>query len=404
MRNNSGGGNLRGPSNDAAGLLTIDQAAAYLGITEDQVAGFVQDGELSYINVGRGKKRARYRFTIPDLQAFIEHRRRREVSCRSTNPKGHRITTSTFRSEVIGFMAARAAQLAGKPKPSMVERNKAKVLAKAMQRSRTSLLIDDVAARLWNERAQHDAAAEATSANLARLVEYFGKTRSLTNIDHSAASKMVAWRRGHHVKGRSDAPLISNGTVNRSTVTVLQRLFAFAKSEGATFEHEPKWSELYLPEPAERVRELQDDEAVAIEAAIRDDYVPFFDFVRASGLRQPNASRCDGRKSILAPGRLYASARAAGELYSQSPPASGKSCFRYKASIPTSSSLMPPPTTPWDGCAGSVIHSRSAGPDQHGGGYEPGPACRISASTISGMTSAPSCCAIPAISSWCRRP
>ena len=100
------------------GLLVIGQAAAYLGITDDQVAAFVQDGELSYINVGRGKKRARYRFTIPDLQAFIEHRRRREVFCQSTSPKSRRTTTSTARSEVIGFMAARAAQLGKKPKPS----------------------------------------------------------------------------------------------------------------------------------------------------------------------------------------------------------------------------------------------------------------------------------------------
>src|SRR4029077_10732830 len=86
--------------------------------------------------------------------------------------KGHRVhgsTGCTTRREAEAFEA--------------VERNKAKVLAKAMQRSRTSLLTEDVAARLWNERAQHDAAAEATSANLARLVEYFGKTRSLTNID-----------------------------------------------------------------------------------------------------------------------------------------------------------------------------------------------------------------------------
>ncbi len=100
------------------GLLMIDQAAAYLGITDDQVAAFVADGELSYINLGRGKKRARYRFTIPDLQAFIEHRRRREVFCRSTSPKSRRSTTSTARSEVVGFMAARAAQLGKKPKPT----------------------------------------------------------------------------------------------------------------------------------------------------------------------------------------------------------------------------------------------------------------------------------------------
>jgi len=167
-----------------------------------------------------------------------------------------------------------------------IEREKAKAQVKAMQRARTSLLIDEVAARLWDERAKHDAAAEATSTNLARLVEYFGKTKSLTDIDHSAARKMVAWRRGHHIKGRPDAPLISPATVNRSVIEVLQRLFTFAKAEGATFEHEPKWGELMLDEPEERVRELQDDEAAAIEAAIRDDYAPFFDFVRASGLRQ----------------------------------------------------------------------------------------------------------------------
>jgi excisionase family DNA binding protein len=103
---------------NASGLLMIGQAAAYLGITDDQVAAFVQDGELGYINLGRGKKRARYRFTIPDLQDFIERRRRREVLCRSTSPKGHRTTTSTSRPEVIGFMAARAAQLGKKPKPT----------------------------------------------------------------------------------------------------------------------------------------------------------------------------------------------------------------------------------------------------------------------------------------------
>jgi integrase len=40
-----------------------------------------------------------------------------------------------------------------------------------------------------------------------------------------------------------------------------------------------------LPEPVERVRELQDDEADAIDAAMRSDYEPFFAFARASGLR-----------------------------------------------------------------------------------------------------------------------
>jgi hypothetical protein len=80
---------------------------------------------------------------------------------------------------------------------------------------------------------------------------------------------MVAWRRGHRVsrrgkltKEQKDAlPLISNATVNRSTIAVLRRLFSFAKDEGARFAAEPKWEELLLPEPEERVRELQEDES-----------------------------------------------------------------------------------------------------------------------------------------------
>jgi integrase len=155
-----------------------------------------------------------------------------------------------------------------------------------MKRSAASLLIDDVADRLWKEQGQYDADPDATETNLARLVNYFGKAKPLTEIDHTAAKKLVAWRRGHRIKGRKDAPLISNSTVNRSTTKVLQRLFSFAKAEGAEFKNEPNWTELLLAEPQERVRELQDDEAAALDEAMRADYEPFFDFVRASGLRQ----------------------------------------------------------------------------------------------------------------------
>jgi integrase len=145
--------------------------------------------------------------------------------------------------------------------------------------------MDDVAARFWTDQAQYDSAPDETSTNIARLVDYFGKATSLTDIDHAKAKKMVAWRRGHHIRGRANAPLIANSTVNRSVTEVLQRLFTFAKAEGAVFQHEPKWSELWLDEPVERLRELQDDEAKAIDANMRDDYEPFFAFARASGMR-----------------------------------------------------------------------------------------------------------------------
>lgn len=109
---------LNVPENVAPELLTLDQAATYLNITADQVAAFVQDGALDYINLGRGKKKRRIRFTKQDLDAFIEHRRQREVQCLSTGPSSRRSTPSTSGTVVSDFLGLRAAQLARKPKPS----------------------------------------------------------------------------------------------------------------------------------------------------------------------------------------------------------------------------------------------------------------------------------------------
>jgi integrase len=173
------------------------------------------------------------------------------------------------------------------------ELEKAKALMKATRRARSSLAIDDVANRLWNDSAQYDADSKATETNLARLIGYFGQSKQLTDIDHKAAKDMVAWRRGHRVSRRGKRtkeqeqalPLISTATVNRSATKVLQRLFTLAKAEKAVFDDEPEWDKLLLPEPLERVRELKTEEADALDESMRADYEPFFDFVRASGMR-----------------------------------------------------------------------------------------------------------------------
>ena len=101
-----------------AELLTLDQAAAYLNVTADQVTAFVQDGELQYINVGRGKRKPRIRITKQDLDEFIEQRRRREIRCRSTSTQGRHSTTTQSKSVVVGFTALQNARRAVKLKPS----------------------------------------------------------------------------------------------------------------------------------------------------------------------------------------------------------------------------------------------------------------------------------------------
>ena len=148
--------------------------------------------------------------------------------------------------------------------------------------AKTSLRLDDVADRYWQEVGQHHAGADGTEHRLSLLIEFFGKDELLTEITGDDVTKLVAWRRGHQKTG--DGPLISPHTVNHLTEQ-LRKLFTRAKLWGVRFEHEPRWTKHLLAVPPERVRELSDDEAERLEAATRADYAPFFAFARASGLR-----------------------------------------------------------------------------------------------------------------------
>jgi integrase len=147
------------------------------------------------------------------------------------------------------------------------------------------MTLDDAAGRYWHEAGQHHANAENTERDLARLIEYFGAARPINTITGDDVAKLVAWRRGHRVPNTGQ--LITAGTVNCSTVKLLRRLFSRAKEIwGVRLDREPIWRKHMLKEPDERVRELHEDEAERLDAAMRDDYAPLFDFVRATGQRK----------------------------------------------------------------------------------------------------------------------
>ena len=96
---------------------------------------------------------------------------------------------------------------------------------------------------------------------------------------------MVAWRRGHTVKGRGKKAL-APATVNRSVVEPLRKLFIRARVVWRyQFPREPLWRTHRLKEPQERVRELHASEAEALNGALRPDFVPWFKFASATGLR-----------------------------------------------------------------------------------------------------------------------
>ena len=161
-------------------------------------------------------------------------------------------------------------------------REKAKRLGAQIMAARTSLRLQDVATRWWTEVGQHHRDSQRTWHQLGLLLKFFGQDKLLTDLIDDDVARLVAWRRGH--RRPHDDALISPFTVNDLTEQ-LKKLFTKAKAWGVRFEHEPKWREHWLKEPPERVRELVGDEGERLEAETREDYLPFFRFAHATGLR-----------------------------------------------------------------------------------------------------------------------
>jgi len=164
------------------------------------------------------------------------------------------------------------------------ERDRAKREVAASKAARTSLRLDDVCGRYWQEVGQHHAGENASNTyrELARLIDFFGPDKLLSEITDPEIAELVARRRG--VRNKSGR-LISPFTVNDTTLQV-KKLFTRARvAWGVQFDRVPNWRAHKVPEPQERVRELVGDEGERLEAAAREDYLPLFRFAHATGLR-----------------------------------------------------------------------------------------------------------------------
>jgi hypothetical protein len=97
-------------------LLTLKETADRLHMTTDQVIGFVDDGKLYYINVGRGKLKRRFRFAQSDIEQFQAERRIREAPCQFSKLKTVRDTGMTLGFKAIGLGELRKQKTAAKLK------------------------------------------------------------------------------------------------------------------------------------------------------------------------------------------------------------------------------------------------------------------------------------------------
>jgi integrase len=165
------------------------------------------------------------------------------------------------------------------------EKEKAKKRIAEQKDAKTSLILDHIIDRYWQEVAKHQASAKNTWGHLERLIDFFGKHQLLAEITDDDVSRFVAWRRGHSSKKAGQ--LVAPGTVNHTTTCLLRRLFHCAKTRwNVRFDREPNWKSHMLPEPQERVRELVGNEGERLNAATREDYRPLFEFMKETGWRK----------------------------------------------------------------------------------------------------------------------
>lgn len=176
-------------------------------------------------------------------------------------------------------------------------RAKAKADIETEKRSGNGPLTLDVACgRYWEEVGQRHANSSDTWRNLERLIGYFGADKRLDEITDGDVAAMVAWRSKHQttVLARNDQGELANkpvrqitpATVNRTATQVLKALFSRGRRTWRyAFPQEPIWRDHWLKEPTERVRELHAHEDDALETVMREDYRPWLELVRATGLR-----------------------------------------------------------------------------------------------------------------------
>lgn len=164
--------------------------------------------------------------------------------------------------------------------------------------------------RYWIDVGQHAATAPQIWTMIARLVDWLGPAKPVTEITTADVAGLVARRRGEGVvirrkarpakkgpakkgpgrkqQGRKATETrrpVANATVNRTVVEPLRRVLLRERDVYGQRIVMPEWSKVLLAEPVERVREASSEEEEALFGAIRDDYAPALAFALVTGCR-----------------------------------------------------------------------------------------------------------------------
>jgi integrase len=157
-------------------------------------------------------------------------------------------------------------------------------IQRVVSSSTISLRIEDAALRYWEEKRASFSEGSNVHRDLMWLVDHFGISKLITDIDDGDVANLVNKRRKDRVPHKDRT--ISAQTVNH-TVVRLQAVFRHAKEKWKVkFPNEPIWREHKLEVQRKPARVFEGDEKARFDGATRDDYRPVLDFSYESAKRR----------------------------------------------------------------------------------------------------------------------
>lgn len=146
-----------------------------------------------------------------------------------------------------------------------------------------SLRMEDAALRYWEEKKDSFSDGSNVHRDLMWLVQFFGVSKLITDIDDGDVANLVNKRQKDCVPHKDRT--VSAQTVNH-TIVRLQAIFRHAKEKWKTkFPNEPIWREHKLEVEQKPARVFEGDEKARFDEETREDYVPVLDFSYESGKR-----------------------------------------------------------------------------------------------------------------------
>lgn len=143
---------------------------------------------------------------------------------------------------------------------------------------RPHMSVDVATEKYYQEKGKHLASSATVNYQLDNLVDGLKAATLLADVDGGTLAEYVARRRAN----------VSNASVNRE-IELLRRVYKRADKVWRVDVGEmPNWSEILLPEPEGRVRELTDAEEGRLFAELRPDFHAMARFAIWTGLRLSN--------------------------------------------------------------------------------------------------------------------